>query len=244
MTGKESPQRDDFQGKRHDRLQKLDSLRKAALQRVRHPPTPEAMARRRSRLNFAKWALPSLAGLFLASIAAWPEINHLLHQDQAILREMRHIHVDSGNMEHAIYRDIDSHSHPYTITARNAHQTGDDHIDLDQPEADIMLSHGEWMYVRSDHGMYLQHEQTLNLDGHVVMYRKDGTLLNSPSADMDIKQQVIATHDWVHAEGPFGTQDAQSAFLDQKANIIQFMGPGLTNRFNDLSPSVQRKKRP
>lgn len=242
MTDDRPPQRDDFTEKRH--THRLNTLRKAALQRVRRPPSPEAMARRRSRLKFAKWALPALACFFLVSIAIWPEINHLLHQDRAILREMRHVRVDSGSMERAIYRDIDSHNHPYTLTSRNAHQTGDGHIDLDRPEADITLTHGEWMHIRADHGVYMQHQQTLNLDGHVVMYRNDGTLLYSPSADMDIKQQVIATHNWVHAEGPFGTQDAQSAFLDQHANIIQFMGPGLTNRFNDLASSVPAQKRP
>ncbi|GBQ06752.1 LPS export ABC transporter periplasmic protein LptC [Saccharibacter floricola] len=248
MTDKPSPHREDFTHKQgSEPLRKLDALRKAAFQRVRRPPTPKAMARRRSRLTLAKWALPSLAGVLLASIAIWPELNHLVHQDRAILREMRQLHIDSGAMEHAVYRDIDSHNHPYTLTAQTARQLGDDRINLNHPEADIMLPRGEWMHIRADRGVYLQHEQTLNLDGHVVMYRNDGTLLNTPSADMDMKQQVITTHEWVHAEGPFGTQDAQSAFLDQEENIVQFMGPGLTNRFNDLTPhppSVSTNKRP
>ncbi|KXV54298.1 hypothetical protein AD936_08670, partial [Gluconobacter japonicus] len=78
--------------------------------------------------------------------------------------------------------------------------------------------------------------QTLNLDDHVVLYRDDGTLMNGPSADMDLKQDVIASRDWVHAEGPFGTQDAQGYFLDQHAGIMQFTGPGLTVRNDDNGP--------
>lgn len=247
MNDKPSPQRDDFDKSRQDPIQKLDNIRKAALHRARRSPSSEAIARRQSRLQIAKWALPILAGLFLASIIIWPEINHLVHQDRAILREMRHIHAESGNIVNAVYRDIDSHNHPYTLTARTAHQIGNNHIDLDHPEADIILDHGVWLHLRSNHGVYLRHDQTLNLDGHVILYRNDGLLLNTPSADIDLDQGVMATHNWVHAEGPFGTQDAQSAFLDQQRDILQFMGPGLTNHFNDVhpsTPSLSDKKRP
>ncbi|MXV44118.1 LPS export ABC transporter periplasmic protein LptC [Saccharibacter sp. 17.LH.SD] len=229
-----------------DHLQKLDALRKAAFQRIRRPPSPEEMARRKSRLAMAKWLLPAIASVLLISIAAWPEINHLIHQNGAILREMRRIHAESGRMENAVYRDIDSQGRPYTLTSRSAHQIDDDKVELTDPVADIQLAHQSWVHVRADHGTYLQHEQTLNLNGHFTLYRNDGLLLNSPTADLDIKQQVIATHDWVHAEGPFGTQDAQGAFLDQNTNTVQFMGPGLTNRFDDLNhpPSVSVQNKP
>ncbi|EHH69246.1 LPS export ABC transporter periplasmic protein LptC [Gluconobacter morbifer] len=233
------PQRDDFATDRTESLARLDALRRAAFHRVRLPPNAEQLARRRSLLGFAKWALPGLALVLLSSIAAWPEISHLVNQNRAALREMARLRVESGNMEEAVYRGLDAHNHLYMITARITHQEGPDRVDLTEPVADIQLSGDSWAHIRADRGVYMQHEQTLDLDDHVVLYRDDGTLMNGPSADLDLKQDVIASRDWVHAEGPFGTQDAQGYFLDQHAGIMQFTGPGLTVRNDDNGPPSQ-----
>lgn len=231
--------RDDFDQAREERLTRLDALRQAAFQRKRLLPSPEAIARRRSRLNFAKWALPGFAGFLLISIVAWPEITHLIHQDSAILREMRKLHFETGRMELAVYHNIDSHNNPYTLTTLYAHQINDNRINLVQPVADILLNGKNWLHITADTGVYLQHEQTLNLNGHVVLYRNDGLLMNSPTMDMDLRENIIATHDWVHAEGPSGTQDALGAFLDEDAGILEFLGPGLTVYFNDITRKEQ-----
>ncbi|OOL19457.1 hypothetical protein AL01_00190 [Bombella intestini] len=229
------PNRDDFDPDRLEKTRQLDALRQEAMARRRTPPSAEAMAKRSLLLKRAKWGLPGLAVFLLISVGIWPEINHLIHQNSAILASMRHAHTDSGMMEHAAYHDLDSHGHPYTITARIARQSEPNRIDMTEPEADIMLHNRQWVHARADNGMYLQHEQTLTLNGHVVIYRSDGVLLNSPSADVDLPQEVIATHDWVHAEGPFGKQDAEGAFMDQRTNTLQFLGPGRTDHFEDLS---------
>ncbi|TPW35459.1 LPS export ABC transporter periplasmic protein LptC [Oecophyllibacter saccharovorans] len=230
-------QREDFDPDRQAQLDRLNAHRQAAFQRVRKAPSKDEIARRRLRLNRAKWILPTVAGIFLVSIAAWPEITHLLHQNRAILHELSKVQLESGHMDRAVYHDLDRQGRPYMLTADVAHQIDDDRIDLDHPQADLLLHPNEWVYVRADRGVYMQHEQTLDLDGHVVLYRSDGVLLNTPTADLDLKQGIAATHDWVHAEGPFGTQDAQGAFLDQNANLIQFMGPGRTVHNNDIAPT-------
>ncbi|MCL1562030.1 LPS export ABC transporter periplasmic protein LptC [Parasaccharibacter sp. TMW 2.1886] len=231
------PNREDFDPDRLEKTRQLDAMRQESMARQRTPPSAEAMARRSLLLKRAKWGLPGLAMFLLFSVAIWPEINHLIHQNSAILASMRHAHTDSGMMEHATYHDLDSQDRPYTITSRIARQSEPDRIDMTEPEADILLHNHQWVHARADSGMYLQHEQTLTLNGHVVIYRSDGVLLNSPSADIDLPQQVIATHDWVHAEGPFGTQDAEGAFMDQQTGTLQFLGAGRTDHFEDLSPA-------
>lgn len=235
-NGEPRIRREDFDPDRAESLARLDSLRRAAFQRIRQAPDAEQLARRRSLLGFAKWALPGLALVLLSSIAAWPEISHLVNQNRAALKEMARLRVESGNMEQATYRGLDAHNHPYMITARTTHQQGPDRVDLIDPVADIQLSGNSWAHIRSDRGVYMQHEQTLDLDDNVVLYRDDGLLLNGPSADLDLKAGVIASRDWVHAEGPFGRQDAQGYFLDQHAGIMQFTGPGLTVRNDDNGP--------
>jgi lipopolysaccharide export system protein LptC len=42
---------------------------------------------------------------------------------------------------------------------------------------------------------------------------------------MNLKQGAAASNDYTHAEGPFGTLDAQGFMLVDKGNVIQFFGP-------------------
>lgn len=232
-AGDRRPQRDDF-AHSPNRLQMLREAMGRDPSRNRHIPTPADLARRRSFLGAAKWALPTLALLLLGSIAVWPELSRLVNENRAAMREMAKMKVESGNMEGAIYRGLDEHGRPYMITARLTHQTGPDRVELTDPEADIFMD-GGWADVRAEHGVYMQHEQTLNLRDHVVLYRDDGTLMNGVTSDIDLKQSVLASDDWVHAEGPFGVLDAQGYFIDQHAGLLQFTGPQRVIRNDDQS---------
>jgi lipopolysaccharide export system protein LptC len=49
----------------------------AAAARIRQPPNPGGLARRRLVINLAKWSLPACALLLLATIALWPEIERM-----------------------------------------------------------------------------------------------------------------------------------------------------------------------
>lgn len=236
-----SPRRSDFDNQDSEDIARLDQLRSESLKRVRRLPTAEEMSRRQARLKLARWGLPSLAALILISLAAWPEIAHLVSLNRKALHDMQRFQHLTGAIEHAIYRDIDSKDRPYTLTSQNARQIGKDHIDLVQPVADILMKNNVWLNIKADQGVYMRDEQTLTLTGHVVLYRNDGILLNSPTADIDLKRNIISTSSWVHAEGAFGTQDAEGAFLDQNDGTIQFMGPGLTVRYDDKNPPPPNK---
>ncbi|QDH13901.1 LPS export ABC transporter periplasmic protein LptC [Formicincola oecophyllae] len=228
-----SPQREDFDPAHQERIRRLDELRQEALARNRSVPTASALAKRQERLKLLLITLPVIGGLFVGSILAWPEITHLLHQNKAVLHELGRLKLETGLMDRMVYRNVDDDGRPYTLTADHAHQLADNRINLQNPAADIVLGPHSWAWVRADRGVYMEHERTLNLDGHIILYRNDGLILNTPSADLDLGHGVLATHDWVHAESPSGTQDAMGAFLDQKANILLFGGPGLTRRFDD-----------
>lgn len=238
------PQRSDFE-RNTARLAALrEAMRAQGDRRNRQVPTAADMARRRSLLGAAKWALPSLALLLLGSIAVWPEIARLMNENRAAIREMSRMKVESGNMEGATYRGLDAHDRPYMITSRVTQQNGPDRIDMTDPVADIFLGGNSWADVRADHGVYMQREQTLNLTGHVVLYRDDGTLMNGPTADIDLKRSVIASNDGVHAEGPFGVLDAQGYFLDQHAGLLQFTGPERVIRNDDQDAMGTPNARP
>jgi len=202
----------------------------------RRVPLPGEIARRRRVLRWTKWVLPSAAVLLLVSIAAWPEFDRSMNAIRNDAREAAQVRMDAGRMLNASYRGLDSHGSPYMITADQALQRSGppsagkpgttDRIDLTRPIGDTLTGGGDWLRVSADDGVYMQHEQALDLSHNVLLYRADGIMMTSPTADMDLKHGVIASNDWVHAEGPFGVLDAQSYFLSQNEGLGQFRGPG------------------
>lgn len=219
-----------LKAERTDFQEKQDFLvyrSKTAIER-RHIPRPEEVRRRNQIMKWMKWGLPITALLLLGSIAVWPEIDRALYSNKEIMKQLARIKIESGTMVGAIFHGLDSHDRPYTITSDKVVQklNNSDLIHLGDPKADILLQDNVWMMVVADHGIYTQHQQDLNLDDHVVLYRNDGVFMYSNIADIALKYSVITADNWIHAEGPFGILDAQTYFLDLHSGIAQFRGPG------------------
>jgi lipopolysaccharide export system protein LptC len=112
------------------------------------------------------------------------------------------------------------------MTATTAHQVSPERVNLTDPKGDMTLESGNWLMVRSRQGVYMQHADNLDLSDDVHIYRDDGTTLTTSAATVDLKAGAAAGAEMVHAEGPFGTLDAQGFALIDKGAVIQFSGPG------------------
>jgi lipopolysaccharide export system protein LptC len=182
------------------------------------------MARRRFVINTTKWLLPAVALMLLASIALWPEFKRV--QDQSRLTFTRLTQdIGGATLTDARYHGVDDHGRPYTVTAATAQQDGPDRINLTVPKGDMLLQNGTWLMVQSKLGVYLQHTKQLDLSQDVTLYRDDGTTLVTASASVDLLNGAAASSEPTHAEGPFGTLDAQGFTLTDKGAAIQFIGP-------------------
>lgn len=196
----------------------------ARLTRVRVAVNPR-LARRRWSVGIAKRLLPLAALALLASIALWPEF--VRQTNDARIAYRRGLGMpESGTMTEAAYHGVDERGRPYTMTAQTAHQVSPERINLTDPKGDITLESGNWVMVRSKQGVFLQHLNDLDLSHDVVLYRDDGTTLSTDAATVDLKAGAAAGAAMVHAEGPFGTLDAQGFALTDKGTAIQFFGPG------------------
>ncbi len=196
----------------------------ATAARIRRPPTPGNLARRRVTITLTKWLLPAAALVLLATIALWPQIDRM--RDSARVAFKR-VTADMGGatVTDARYRGVDEQGRPYTLTAATAQQDGPDRINLTNPKGDLTLGNGTWLMVQSKLGVFLQHSQQLDLSREVTLYRDDGTTLVTASASVDMKNGAAASDEPTHAEGPFGTLDAQGFTLTDKGAAIQFFGP-------------------
>ena len=199
----------------------------AALARFTRPRTPinPRLARRRWGVGIAKRLLPVVALALLASIALWPEFSRETSRERIAWRREAAV-PQSGTMTDAAYHGVDERGRPYTMTAAKAHQVSPERVNLHEPKGDITLESGNWVMVQSRKGVYLQHLDDLDLSHDVMIYRDDGTTLTTDTATVDLKAGAAAGADRTHAEGPFGTLDAQGFALTDKGAAIQFFGPG------------------
>ncbi|NHN83073.1 LPS export ABC transporter periplasmic protein LptC [Acetobacter musti] len=218
-------ERQDF-SRSDETIRRQRTVIEASVLATRRAPGAAELARRQTVLRWAKWVLPGLALLLLGSIAVWPEIDRMMNASHTALTEATRLKLESGNLEGAIYRSVDTHGRPFMITAKTAHQIDQDRIDLISPAADTLTQSGQWLYLQSENGVYMQHEQILDLTDEVTLYRDDGLMMRGPMADVEMRQGVVASDAWVHAEGPFGVLDARGYFLSEHDGIAQFRGPG------------------
>jgi lipopolysaccharide export system protein LptC len=183
------------------------------------------MARRRWSVGIAKRLLPVFALALLAAVALWPEFGGEAGQARFSYRRDAVV-AQSGEMTDAAYHGVDERGRPYTMTAQKARQVSPERVDMSDPKGDVTLESGNWLMVQSRKGVYLQHLDDLDLSHDVMIYRDDGTTITTDAATVDLKAGAAAGADMVHAEGPFGTLDAQGFALTDKGTAIQFFGPG------------------
>lgn len=181
------------------------------------------LARRRLVIRLAKWVLPLTALLLLSTIALWPEVQRI--EDTARNAARVAADVSAARLTDAYYHSVDTHGRPYTLSAKIAQQDGPERINLTLPKGDITLGNGSWVSVTAKQGVFIQHSNLLDLSHDVTLYRDDGTTLVTSSASMDLNQGAGSGSEPTHAEGPFGTLDAQGFTLTDKGARIEFTGP-------------------
>lgn len=198
--------------------------RKMEPPRVRPAPSAASIARRRWLVLIAKRVLPVAALALLTSVALWPELNKDATTARLAFRRGM-VEPESGQLTKAHYNGVDEGGRRYTITADTARQVTPERINLTAPIGDLTLDSGVWLHGLSREGVYMQQLGQLDLSGNVTLYRDDGITLQTDAATLDVKANAAASASKVHAEGPFGTLDAQGFSLFEGGAIMQFHGP-------------------
>ena len=188
-------------------------------------PARRRRAQRRSAVRMAKYVLPLGALALLSSIALWPELSRTIENGRVTWRRLTALSTVTGQMLRPRYHGLDGQNRPYTVSADTADRDGPNRIRLAAPVGDVTLQNGTWLLVRARHGDFVQHSNELDLSDAVTLYRQDGTTMNSATATLNLKQGAATSDAFTHAEGPFGTLDAQGFTLVDKGGVVQFHGP-------------------
>jgi lipopolysaccharide export system protein LptC len=175
-------------------------------------------------VRVAKYVLPVVALALLSSIAMWPEIVRNIENGRVAWHDLAQIRT-AGQMVNLRYHGMDGRDRPYTVSADAAQRVGPERINLVAPIGDVTMPNGTWIELRAKKGVFIQHTNELDLADAVMLYRQDGTFMFSDTATMNLKQGAATSNDYTHAEGPFGTLDAEGFTLVDKGSVIQFKGP-------------------
>ncbi len=186
---------------------------------------PRGRSHRRFSVKVVKYLLPLGAVALLSSIALWPELTRTVENGRVTWRRLTMISNGAGLMMRPRYHGLDGRDRPYTVSADTAERSGPNRINMAAPVGDVTLQNGTWLLLRARKGVFLQHTNELDLADAVSLFRQDGTIMTSQSATMNLKQGAATSDEYTHAEGPFGTLDAQGFTLVDKGTVIQFHGP-------------------
>jgi lipopolysaccharide export system protein LptC len=185
-------------------------------------PNAPTLRRRAALIRAAKYVLPLVALALLSSIAMWPEIARNIENSRVAWHAMSAL--NAGQMVNLRYHGMDG-DRLYTVSAETALRADAERLNLVNPIGDVSMPNGVWLQLRAKRGVFIQHSNELDLEDDVTLYRSDGTTMVSATATMNLKQGAATSNDYTHAEGPFGTLDAEGFTLVDKGGVIQFRGP-------------------
>jgi lipopolysaccharide export system protein LptC len=186
---------------------------------------------RYSRLvGWAKFLLPSAAGLLLLILAAWPYLSSGVERLRSLFPKLDIAQIRDLRMISPRYNGVDKEQRPFTVTADSARQNGigngngDDLVALEGPKADLLTKEGNWMVVTGDTGIYQPETHFLDLFGHVTMFHKNGYVFRTTSARVDLDSGTAEGHEAITGEGPSGTVEGEGFRILQRGDTVVFTG--------------------
>lgn len=187
-------------------------------------PSPRPQRSRHGRLaRLARIALPVAALGFAVLIFAWSRINPIIERIHISDTEQAPEEIETVIMENARFAGVDARNRSFNVTAARAVQSADDnnHIDLQQPKADIVLSNGAKVAIQSDTGGLQRDTQILDLAGKVTLTQDQDYEFHTTKARIDLGERTAAGDAPVDGRGPQGEIHAEGFdILDGGARVI------------------------
>jgi lipopolysaccharide export system protein LptC len=188
------------------------------------PMSPRPQRSRRGRLaRFARITLPLVALGLAGLIFAWSRINPIIERIHISDTEQAPQEIDTVTMENARFAGVDAQNRTFNVTAARAVQSADDnnHIDLQQPRADIVLSSGAKVAIQSDTGGLQRDTQILDLVGKVTLTQDQGYEFHTAKARIDLNERTAGGDAPVNGRGPQGDIQAEGFdILDGGPRVI------------------------
>ena len=183
-------------------------------------------ATRRIWLQRVKYSLPVIAILVLLYFLATPLLKlDILPTTQT---DLQGIEIDNHNLQimDAKFFSVDEDKQPFTLTAVKAIQSQQNQTqyELINPKADLLAMDGSWSAANAQKGIYLSQTRMIELHHRVEFYHNLGYAIFSDYMEMNLKQDVIASHQAVTGQSSRGHFQAEGIRLEHKGNKVTLLG--------------------
>lgn len=169
--------------------------------------------------------LPLVALGIIGFLMAWPRVNESFESvpKDLLLSQA----VGKNELIKPRFESEDSKHQPFTVTADRAVQNKDnpDEIQLEQPQADMILTDGTWIAAQAREGLYHQDSENLMLQGAVKLFHDQGYEVVTEQLFVDVKKDTAWTNQPVSGHGPAGTLEATGMRAQTDTGLLVFTGP-------------------
>lgn len=200
----------------------------------RAAPRLSGIGTRYSRfVGMMRFCLPLAAGLLIAMIAVWPQLQRETQGFSLDAQMLKTERATGQNLVKPRYTSADQKDRPFAVTAARAIQleNAPDVVELTDPEAELRLRDEAWLMLVARRGLYDRASQTLDLDGGVEVYHEDGHTIRTDHALVDVARGEAFGDTPVVASGPNGELTAGGfQVFDKGARMLFFNDARLVMR--------------
>lgn len=148
-----------------------------------------------------------------------------------------------------VYHNHDKQNQPYTVIGDAAKQHPDTPgvTDMVNPKAAIDLNNGKTLNGNADTAHYNQNNGMLDVEGHVVLKRSDGTTFTTQKASIDVNKHNASSDQPVVLQGDFGEVRGQGFQAQDGGKVIIFEGASSAKLHvggNKSAPSLKNAPNP
>lgn len=181
---------------------------------------------RYTRMVFVgKWALGGLSLLILGAVIVIPVLEQTKEGARISFVSTHMAENAQPVMESPKLQGLDAAGQPYTITATRAIQESATKVRMFGLQGDL-FSKGSWLNLTADRGVFDKTTNQLLLEGNVVLYRDDGTTVNTTRAEIDTKAGTVRANASVEGQGPLGTLEGVGYSIEQSGAVMRVGTPG------------------
>ena len=204
--------------------QSLDGQQKRGLLNVNSRDISKVRGRR-NWVARIKFILPSLAITALLVGMLWPFINlnngNFLGLDFGDFMTGR---LDRLKVTNFKFSSSDTSKQPFNLTADRVDQQENYSYELMNPKADILMAEGNWAFISSDSGNYIEDGEKITLTGNVEMFHDLGYELYMPTMNINLKNGMIESNDPVKGQAAQGRFTAQGIQLYDGGIQVKLLG--------------------
>lgn len=174
--------------------------------------------------RFVVWMrllLPVFVVIILAALFFWPKLNVGKLAEKAV-EKIPNLMVERLNLT-----GVDPKNRAYSLTADRALQAGSlkNVIDLENPEAELILDKGDWLMGHATQGRLDQTNKTLLLNGNVEIFHNEGYGFFTDEMHVDMNKALVWGEKNVLFQGSFGEIRGQGFRVQNSGDQILITGP-------------------